>query len=581
MRFALILAFAVSSVAGRPLLDVPGRGLVALPDGDGVFLSWRLLEDDPANMAFHVDVIDEQGSLIERLTGHPLRDVAWLKAPRPPEGARFALAAEGKDAPLGTAVVEPQPFISIPLARRDGIAKVAVADLNGDGVLDFVVKCPGGGIDPGRARPSPGTYRIEAYDGRTRRHLWTHELGWNMNMGVWWTPMIAADLNGDGKAEVAFKSAHFADSYESSLAEKDGPAHGFVISGEEYLTILEGATGREIARTDWIERGDPEAWGDNHGNRVNRNQMGVACLDGERFSLLVARGTYTRMIVHAWDLIDGKLVRRWIWDGDRETPRIRGQGAHGMHTVDLDGDGRDEIVLGSVVLKSDGTTLWSNGMGHPDIVYVADIVPDNPGLEIAYGYEAAQRRNGIHVADGRSGRILWGHDRPTTHIHDQGMLADILPENSAMEFYTAEKDRAKGSFLYAAATGKLLATPWLGTLSPRPLWWLDGPQKVWSPFGYRQSEIALIRGLDEEVARFPGTIVGIADVVGDWREEILVSVPGELRIVSTIIPSTTRHRWLMQDPLYRTNVAHQSMGYFYPPHLAKPLVFPNPWKESP
>src|SRR5690606_37460876 len=162
----------------------------------------------------------------------------------------------------------------------------------------------------------------------------------------------------------------------------------------------------------------------------------------------------------------------------------------------------------------DGTTLWNNGMGHPDIVYVADIVPDNPGLEIAFGYESRQLRHGIHVADARTGKILWGHDRPTVHIHDQGMLADILPENPGMEFYTAEKDRSDGSFLHAAATGKLLGTPWLGTLSPRPLWWLDGPQKVWAPFTYRNDGIRLIRGMNEEIARFPGDIIGIADVIG-------------------------------------------------------------------
>jgi rhamnogalacturonan endolyase len=574
-RLVLMGMLAASPVAARPTLDGAGRGLVALPDGEGVFLSWRLLEGDPAEMAFHVDVIDAQGSRLERLTQDALREVTWFKAARPPEGARFALAAVDQDAPLETAAVEPGNFISIPLARPDGIAKVAVADLNGDGVLDFVVKCPGGGIDPGRARPSPGTYRIEAYDGRTRRHLWTHDLGWNMNMGVWWTPLIAADLDGDGKAEVAFKSAPFADSYDASLAEKDGPAHGFVISGEEHFTLLEGATGREIARADWIGRGDPEAWGDNRGNRVNRNQMGIARLDGERYSLLVVRGTYTRMAVHAWDLIDGAFVRRWVWDGDEESPPVRGQGAHGMHTVDLTGDGRDEVVLGSVVLQSDGTVLWNNGMGHPDMVYVADIVPENPGLEIAYGYESPQRRNGIHVADGRTGRILWGHDRPTSHLHDQGMLADILPENPGLEFYAAEQDRSKGAFLYAAASGELLAERWLGTLSPRALWWLDGPQKVWSPFNYRQSETTLIRGLDEEVARFPGVLVGIADVVGDWREEMLMGVPGELRVVSTTHPAATRQRWLMQDRLYRTDVAHQSMGYFYPPQLAEPLDFPE------
>ena len=58
-----------------------------------------------------------------------------------------------------------------------------------------------------------------------------------------------------------------------------------------------------------------------------------------------------------------------------------------MHSADVDGDGRDEIVLGSVVLDDNGTALWSTGFGHPDKCFVTDIDPERPGLEIFYAYE--------------------------------------------------------------------------------------------------------------------------------------------------------------------------------------------------
>ena len=74
-----------------------------------------------------------------------------------------------------------------------------------DGVFDYVIKQPGAGhgLDPGTIRPSPDTFKLEAYNGRTDAFMWRYDLGWNMNMGVWWTPFITGDFDGDGKAERA------------------------------------------------------------------------------------------------------------------------------------------------------------------------------------------------------------------------------------------------------------------------------------------------------------------------------------------------------------------------------------------
>ena len=58
-----------------------------------------------------------------------------------------------------------------------------------------------------------------------------------------------------------------------------------------------------------------------------------------------------------------------------------------------------------------------------------------------------------------------------------------------------------------------------------------------------------------------GSVVGVADVIGDWREELIVSLPGELRIYSTTIPAKDRRVCLMQDRIYRADVCIQAMGY--------------------
>ena len=50
--------------------------------------------------------------------------------------------------------------------------------------------------------------------------------------------------------------------------------------------------------------------------------------------------------------------------------------------------------------------------------------------------------------------------------------------------------------------------------------------------------------------------------MGDWREEIITTVKGELRIYSTMIPATSRRVSLLQDPIYRSDVAGISQGYY-------------------
>ena len=588
---ALCLFFAPFGRAAERL----DRGMVALRTGEtSVYLGWRFLADDPAGRVFNIYRSTAGGAPLKlNETPHVASTnfvdtnapagpshVWWIKAVALPRGGAPQEGPElGRiELPAATPV---RPYLSLKLQDENTtFQKVALADLDGDGKLDFVIKQPSVGLDPGTPAFSPDTYKLEAY-----RHdgtfLWRKDLGWNLNLGIWWTPFVVWDFDGDGKAEVAVKTAPFAATRESSLAEKDGPARGFVIEGDEYCSILDGLTGEEITRVDWVERGDARDWGDNRGNRVNRNQMGLAYLDGKTPSLLVCRGTYTRMVVDAYNLKNRKLEKVWRWDGDQESPPIRGQGSHTLKVGDVDGDGRDEIVLGSVAIDDHGKALWNLGLGHPDILYLADIIPTRPGLEIAFGYEDRQDRNGICVVDARTGEIIWGHPYKTTHLHDQGMIGDFIPGVPGLELYAAEQD-GTGKWIYSAATGHLLGEEDLGGLSPRPLWWDETTTKAYIPGrmfgaarggrgsggGFPAGPSAIMRYGAGKIGEFEGRLVSIADVVGDWREEIIVSVPGELRIYTTTIPTPRRRPALMQDPLYRKDVALQTMGYFYPAQLS-------------
>jgi rhamnogalacturonan endolyase len=132
--------------------------------------------------------------------------------------------------------------------------------------------------------------------------------------------------------------------------------------------------------------------------------MGVAYLDGKTPSVLVVRGTYGLMKVDAWMLRNRKLEKVWRWTNERAPFKYQGQGQHSIKTGDIDGDGFDEILNGSIAIDHDGRTLWSTGLGHGDRFYLSDIDPDRPGLEVWYTIEDPHPQNGVSLWEARTGR---------------------------------------------------------------------------------------------------------------------------------------------------------------------------------
>ncbi|HOK66724.1 MAG TPA: hypothetical protein PK054_07525 [Anaerohalosphaeraceae bacterium] len=562
-----IIVFLCGSLvpAARQPAENLDRGLIAVVQSPSrVYLGWRLLKTDPADIGFHLYRITDGGEPV-KLNSEPMTsstNFADESAPLDkPNRWRLTMVLGGEEKEAATVDLPANPsvrsYISIPFQGNYVCSKVAIADLNGDRRYDFVIKQPQQTTDPGVWQKSTDTFKVEAYlhDGT---FLWRKDLGWNIEQGVWWSPMVVFDFDGDGRAEAALKTAPTDVDYRNP----DGhPYPGRVMSGPEYVSLLDGMTGRELDRADWPARGRVEDWGDEKNNRASRHLLGAAYLDGVRPSLIVLRGTYTRMRVDAYNVADRKLQKVWSWDGDAEVPPVRGQGMHGMHAADVDGDGRDEIILGAAVLDDNGKILWNTGLGHPDGCYVTDIYPQRPGLEILYGIEPPQEKNGICIVDAKTGEILWGCEHPTAHVHSQGLFGEFDPDNPGYEFYTGEKDRSR-HWTYSV-DGRLLSEESMSTLAPTPLYWLDGPLKMIA----EQGQIRRYKG--EAVGRYEGRILAVADILGDWREELITTVPGELRIYTTMHLSRQRRISLMQDAIYRLDVAMVSMGYFYPPQRSE------------
>ncbi|MCX7886094.1 MAG: silent information regulator protein Sir2 [Verrucomicrobiae bacterium] len=538
-RSALRIALAVTSAAAADRLD---RGLVAVRAGaDKVHISWRLLPSDAPNAAFNV-FRRVAGAKPLRLSATPITATTSFMDESAPQGAEYSVNGE---------FVAPAPFVRIPFRGNYTAQSVAVADLDGDGKLDYVIKQPEINIDPYVKywRRSPGTFKLEAYrhDGKP---LWQFDLGWAIEQGIWYSPFVVYDLDGDGKAEVALKLG------EGDPRDTDGR----VQSGPEYLAILDGRTGRPLCRTNWPER---ELFATEDYNRASRNQLCIAYLDGKTPSIIVNRGTYRRIVVEAWQYRGRKLQRLWRWDNQRLPKEYSGQGSHMLQAADINNDGRDEIIVGSCVISTDGKELWTTGLGHPDSTYIGKLDPAREGLQIYYNIETRQQRNGMCMVDAATGKILWGYDKPTKHIHSFGLCSDIDPSHPGWECYGADSENHKfiRSWLWSCR-GELISDKLDWGFGLRTAWWdADRYREL-----IRNGSIFKYNGPD--VGTVEGRFLAVADILGDWREEIITTLDGELRIYSTPLPAKDRRFCLLYDRIYRNCVARQTSGYYQCPTLS-------------
>ena len=556
---ALAVAALTPASGQRSPQLAAARGVVALPSETGaVTIAWRLLASDPPGRAFHVyrrDLYAEASYV--RVTASPLADATSFTdtTVRPGRSYRYrvhTIAGAGdipsRDEAYVTATDWHRPYVSIAFDGKYTARSVGIGDLDADGVLDYVIRQPDFNTDPYHRerywKRSPEPYKLEAYSGATGRRLWRYDMGWAIETGTWYAPYIVYDVDRDGYAEVYTKAG------DGDPREIDGR----VVSGPEYLVKIDGRTGTVVARAPWHSR---EGWTEY--NRSQRHMLAVAYLDGRTPSLIMQRGTYDIMKTAA---LDKDLKRVWTREAKNPHP-LPGPGTHGLITADVDEDGRDELVLGATALNEEGTVLWDTGLGHPDPCFVADIDPRTPGLEVFFGIEPRRKTHGLTLASARDGRVRWFFDGPTTHVHSKGMIGDIDPSREGMEMYAGESDGSQ-YWLYAA-DGTRVSNESFGTLSPLAVWWDDDPLK----------EILVERRLfkypDRTIMNIEGSPIAIADVLGDWREEIITSLPGELRIYSSTQPSTWRRPWLMEDRQYRLGVVAGSMGYYREPQLSRSL----------
>lgn len=552
-----VLCISAHSMAQQRREEKIDRGVVALTASrEEIYVGWRLLKDDPESVAFNVyrkEIgVDED---FKKVNDAPVANTTDYMDATVKKGQgynyRIKRVVNGKEeACPGEAYVfmspGDQPWYSIKLKDDITIKTVGIGDLDGDGSYDFVLQSPNFNTDPwyepGYWKRSPETYKLDAYTSKGK-YLWTYDMGWAIEAGTWYAPFLVYDIDADGKAEVYAKAG------EGDTREQDGR----VLEGPEYLVKIDGMNGNILQKRDWLTKDGYESY-----NYWSRNFLSVAYLDGINPDLIMLRGTYTLIKIEA---MDKSLKTKWYWDSSGDDRKYRGQGGHGILVADINEDGKDELIPGTFAIGGNGKPIWHTGLRHNDAGYISDIDPERPGLEIYYGIESRSERNGLCLVDAATGEIIWGYDKPTIHIHGQGMTADIDPRYPGMESYGGDAKDGGNQYFMFTAKGERIGDKNLGSLAPRALWW-DADELKEINIGRN-----VLKFESDTLLKVEGKVLFVADIIGDWREEIVTSLPGEIRIYSTNIPAADKKACLMQDRQYRMGVASYSVGYMYPAQL--------------
>ena len=578
----------------RPMEDID-RGLVAVDLGSTVYLSWRWLGTESADTLYNVYC---DGKLI---SGEPQKVTNYSDI-HPGSSYQVAPVVNGVEGEK-CAPVTPwsDNYIDIPLDIPPGGSingknytytanDASVADLDGDGQYEIILKWdPSNQLDA-MYSGFTGPCIIDAYE-MDGTKLWRINMGPNIRAGAHDTQFMVYDFDMDGKAEMAVRTADgtiagdgtvIGDPDANYAAESDGKN----LTGPLFLTVFNGTDGTVIDTVDYDpqtngvtadgKEWDITSWGDSEGNRSERYLAGVGYLDGKRPSMVFCRGYYTgpegdtggRTVMAAYDLIDGKLEKKWRFDTMDYDNKYIGQGFHSMTLADVDYDACDEIVYGSLTVDHDGTPLYSTELGTGDAQHVGDFDPSRPGLEVYSCLEDENAEYGFEMHDARTGEILYGAFTGTDN--GRGAADDIDPNYPGAEAWSAAGilTAADGEILWAKYTMAANFFAWWDEDLGREI--QDGIYiSKWNHDTKTNDTIFVAEGavaINDTKANPSLT----ADILGDWREEVIYPLKDSsaLRLYTTTDFTGYRIPTLMHDIQYRLHVAMQNNCYNQPTHVS-------------
>ncbi|WP_304198145.1 T9SS type A sorting domain-containing protein [Flavobacterium alvei] len=558
------------------------RGLVAMRlNSSQVYIGWRMLGTEPTDVSYNLYCNDL------KVAGSPFTTTTNYTHTITTNGIYTVRAIINgvEESASEAASVWANQYLDIAMqipaggTTPDNVAYTysvndcSVGDVDGDGQYEIFVKW-----DPSNSKDNSqsgytGNVYIDCYRLNGTR-LWRIDLGKNIRAGAHYTQFMVYDLDSDGKAEMACKTA---DGTIDGTGVVIGTANadyrntaGYILSGPEFLTVFNGETGKAMASTNYLPaRGTVSSWGDTYGNRVDRFIAAVAYLDGSKPSLIMGRGYYTRLVRVAWDWQNNTLSQRWIFDSNTTgNSAYAGQGNHQMTVGDVDGDGKDEFCNGSSAVDDNGGKLYANGLGHGDALHMTDMDPDRPGQEVWQCQEEPAKYGiyGLSFKDAKTGIPIWGVSGEAADV-GRCNAADIDPRYKGYECWGAKGNLydCKGNQIGTSKPSMNFSIWWDADLNRELL--DDNHIDKWN---YSTSKtVNLLTATDYDSNNTTkATPCLSADLFGDWREEVILRKIDNtsIRIFTTNIPTTNKLYTLMHDTQYRVAIAWQNSAYNQPPH---------------
>ena len=555
---------------GKAIMEYLDRGIYAVKSGNGMFVSWRYNANDSDNAEFRLyrdDTLiytskpgeptcyqDNDGKATSKYRVDCLDGEKITSS----ESCKFTSGSNYFDIALNSPGSQYSPN------------DCSVGDVDGDGQYEIFLKWdPSNSQDNSKKGVTDNVY-IDCYT-LTGKQLWRIDLGRNIRAGQHYTQMCVADFDCDGKAELITKTADGTKDGTGAVIGDGSKSYansdGYILEGAEYLTLFDGATGKNLDTIDFpVPRGKVSDWGDNYGNRVDRMNGAIAYLDGVHPSAVYGRGYYTRLTLSAIDVQNKKLVKRWVYDtGNDKNAAGWGCGNHNVMVSDVDNDGKQEICMGASMIDDNGKLLWSTGQLHGDAMHLGDLIPDREGQELWICHEDAPY--GESCVDAKTGEIIF-------HVEgakDTGRCAadNIWAGNKGAEFWGAADGNmydTTGKSIGAIRPAQNFFIYWDGDLEREIL---DG-NKI-SKMTASDKVSTIFTADDCSGNNSTKNVPCItADLFGDWREELILrnNDNKSIRIWCTTDTTEVRLTTLMHDMQYRMQNGCQQSCYNQPPHTS-------------